>query len=67
MLKHASKCHRKTPRDNWAKILLRMKGNIPEVCLRERRHSQQQTEKIYKKAPDRLKERAEKKRGRENT
>ena len=53
-----------TPRDKWAKILLRMKGNIPEVCLQKMKHPQQQTERIYTKASDRLKQkRAENRKG----
>ena len=32
-----------TPRDKWAKLILRMKGNIPEIKLRawERKHSEE--------------------------
>ena len=42
-----------TPRDKWAKILQRMKGNMREVKLRERKYPQQLEEAIYTKVSDR--------------
>ena len=42
-----------TTRDKWAQILLRMKGNIPEICLRQPKYSQQGTEERHTKASDR--------------
>jgi len=42
-----------TSRDKWAKILLRMKGNIPEIRLRQPKYPQQGTEELHTKASDR--------------
>ena len=44
-----------TPRGKWAKILLRMKGNVPEVKLRKKRYPRQPKNDVYAKAPDRKK------------
>ena len=51
-----------TARDKWAKILLRMKGNIPEICIRQPKYSQQGTEEIHTKASDRKKQKREQQR-----
>ena len=48
---------RDTPRDKWAKILLRTKGKIPEVKLRGKQYTQQPKGKLYTKAADRQKRR----------
>ena len=48
-----------TPRDKWAKILLRIKGNIPVVFLQKTKYPQQQTEKIHTKSSDRQKQKTE--------
>ena len=53
-----------TPRDKWAKILLRTKENISEVRLRGKKYPQQPTEEIYTKASDRIRKK-EKKRKKE--
>ena len=55
-------CHKlipeDTPRDKWAKLILRMKGNIPEIKLRERerKHSEEKTVAMHTKAAERQKE-----------
>ena len=51
-----------TPRGKWAKILLRMKGNIPEIQLHEMKYSQQPKEVLYTKAADRMRGREERRR-----
>ena len=56
-----------TPRDKWEKILMGTKGNIPELCLQKIKHPQQQTERIYTKTSDRLKQKAQEKQEEENT
>ena len=57
------------PRDKWAKILLRTKGNIREVKLQPRRYPHQPREKLCTKANDRRAENKEsnrnKKRGKQ--
>ena len=47
-----------TPRDKWAKLILRMKGNIPGIKLREweRKHSEEKTVAMHTKAAERQKE-----------
>ena len=45
-----------TPRDKWAKILLRMKGIILEIQLQEMKYPQQPREELYTKASDRMRE-----------
>ena len=46
-----------TPRGKWAKVLLRMKGNVPEIKLRKEKYPQQPKKEIaiYTKASDRKK------------
>ena len=41
-----------TPRDKWEKILLKMKGNIHEVKLQQRKYPHQPREKLNTKATD---------------
>ena len=48
------------PREKWAKILLRMKGNIPEVKLQPRRYPHQTREELCTKAHDRREEKQKK-------
>ena len=37
-----------TPRDKWAKVLLRMKGNVPEIKLRKKNtHNNQKKKSQY--------------------
>ena len=47
-----------TPRDKWAKLILRMKGNIPEIKLREweHKHSEEKIVAMHTKAAERQKE-----------
>ena len=45
------------PRGKWAKILLRMKGGVPEIQLQDMKYSQQPKEVLYTKSADRMKER----------
>ena len=47
-----------TPRDKWAKLILRMKGNIPGIKLRawEHKHSEEKIVIMQTKAADRQKE-----------
>ena len=45
-----------TTRDKWAQILLRMKGNIPEIRIRQSKYPQQGQEEIHTRASDRKKE-----------
>ena len=44
-----------TPRDKWAKLILRMKGNIPEIKLREweHKHTEEKTIIMHTKAAER--------------
>ena len=51
------------PRDKWAKVLLRMKGNVHGIKLRNEKYSQQPRKEIaiYTKASDRKKKEGNKK------
>ena len=42
-----------TPMGKWAKILLRLKGNMPEVKLQQQKYSHHQREKLSTRAKDR--------------
>ena len=60
-------CHKlipeDTPRGKWAKLILRMKGNIPEIKLREweHKHSEEKEVAMHTKAAERQKRKGKRK------